>query len=262
MNSKIILMDRVRMIPFHLIRHGCLFLFSFLVILLPASPAAGQEQFVWREDFDSLDAWQPLTFPKIERHTQYTVTNLAGHTVLQAVADASASGRVYTNAFNPYETPVLRWRWRVENVLANGNATRKDGDDYPLRVYVLFDYDPAKASFGMRTKYALAKALYGETPPHASLNYIWANREHGRRILPSPYTDRSQMVILRAGPAQTAQWVEEEVNILEDYRAAFGEDPPRSARLAVMSDADNTAGTAVAFCDFIERAPQPRQEEP
>jgi len=179
------------------------------------------------------------------------VTNLAGRTILKAVADASASGLVYTNAFNPYETPVLRWRWRVENVLTNGNATRKDGDDYPLRVYVLFDYDPSLASFGMRAKYAIARRVHGEYPPHASLNYIWANREHGRRILPSPYTDRSQMVILRAGPTQAAQWVEEEVNILDDYRAAFGEEPPRAARLAIMSDADNTGGNAVGFLDWI-----------
>jgi hypothetical protein len=45
----------------------------------------------------------------------------------------------------------------------------------------------------------------------------------------------------------------ESVNIHKDYRAAFGEDPPKEARLAIMSDADNTGESAVGFVDFIER---------
>ena len=217
-------------------------------LLLPALWAAAE----MREEFDTLEAWKPLTFPKIGKQTLYSIQTLENRSVLKAEAVASASGLIMNEPFNPYETPLLRWRWRVENVLQKGDATRKDGDDYPLRVYVLFTYDPEKASFGMRAKYGLAKTLYGETPPHASLNYIWANRPYPKRILSSPYTDRSQLIVLRAGEAEIGQWREEEVNILDDYRAAFGEDPPREARLAVMSDADNTGGSATAFLDFIE----------
>lgn len=221
---------------------------AFFLCLLTAGLAAGQ-----REEFDSLEAWKPLTFPNIGNHSQYSIQTLENRSVLKAEANASASALVMSEPFNPYETPVLRWRWRVENVLKKGDATRKEGDDYPLRVYVLFTYDPEKASFGMRAKYTLAKTLYGETPPHAALNYIWANRTHQKRILPSPYTDRSQLVVLRAGDAQAGQWVEEEVNILADYRAAFGEDPPKEARLAVMSDADNTGESAVGFLDYVDQ---------
>ncbi|MDK2857142.1 MAG: hypothetical protein PWQ89_261 [Verrucomicrobiota bacterium] len=201
--------------------HRCLFLFSFLVLLLTTALADAE----MREAFDTLEAWNPRTL---------------------------ASGLIMNEPFNPYETPLPSWRWRVENVLQKGDATRKAGDDYPLRVYVLFTYDPEKASFGMRAKVAVAKALYGETPPHASLNYLWANRTHKKRILPSPYTDRSQLIVLRTGEAEAGQWVEEEANILDDYRTAFDEDPPDEARLAVMSDADNTGGSATAFLDFIE----------
>ena len=222
------------------------------VLLLTAGLATGQNGAVWREDFDALDAWEPLSFPKIEKQTRYSIETLADRTVLKAEAKASASGLVLREPFNPYETPLLHWRWRVENVLENGNATRKEGDDYPLRVYVLFSYDPEKASFGMRAKYALVKKLHGEYPPHASLNYIWANRPHEKRILPSPYTDRSQLVILREGENDAKKWVEETVHIIDDYRAAFGEDPPNEARLAIMSDADNTGESVVAWLDYIE----------
>jgi len=45
---------------------------------------------------------------------------------------------------------------------------------------------------------------------------------------------------------------EESVKVLEDYRRAFGKDPPATAGLAVMSDTDNAGGSAVAYLDFIE----------
>lgn len=104
----------------------------------------------------------------------------------------------------------------------------------------------------MRTKYALARALYGEYPPHAVLNYIWANREHGQRILVSPYTDRSRLVVMEAGSSRAKTWIEETVNIIKDYHTAFGESPPDSASLAIMSDADNTGESGVGFISFIE----------
>jgi hypothetical protein len=228
---------------------------AWLVLALTVSlqtVAVNADHALFREDFATLDGWEALTFPKIGKHTEYSIQTVDGQSVLKAEANASASGLVMNRPFNPYETPVLRWRWRVDNVLEKGDATRKDGDDFPLRVYVLFAYDPARASFGLRAQYGLARRLYGEYPPHASLNYIWANRSHESRILPSPYTDRSQLVVLRFGASETGKWVEEEVRILDDYRAAFGADPPRVARLAVMGDADNTGGRTVGYLDWIE----------
>lgn len=236
---------------------GKLLMVLAVVLFVPAVYAGGgSEGEAFRDDFANQDAWKPLTFPKIERDSRYSIITNDGNSVLKAEADDSASGLVSKEPFDPYQNPILRWRWRVENVLKKGNAERKDGDDYPLRVYVLFEYDPERASFGMRMKYALAKRFHGEYPPHAALNYIWANRRHKQRILPSPYTERSQLVILRAGRADTGEWLEEEVNILRDYRAAFDEDPPRTARLAIMSDADNSGEKALGFVDFIELGPE------
>ncbi len=121
-----------------------------------------------------------------------------------------------------------------------------------IRIYVLFAYDPDMAGWRMRTRYGLVRRIYGEYPPHASLNYIWANRRHSRRILPSPYTERSQLIVLREGRRQVGEWVAEEVDIVADYREAFGEFPPREARLAFMSDADNTGESAVGYIEYIE----------
>jgi len=232
--------------------HPRLVLLVLVALLCAFSAFAEEARVVLREDFDTLDAWRPLVFGKIGRHTRYDVVEEGTNRVLRAEAQASASGLTHTNTFDVTSSPVLTWRWKAEAVFAEGDARRKDGDDYPIRVYVVFKYDPQHADFGTRAMYGLARKRYGAYPPHSSLNYIWANRQQEQRILSSPYTDRSKMIILRAGTNDVGQWVEERVNILDDYRTAFGEDPPSEASLAVMSDSDNTGEAVVSYVDALE----------
>lgn len=213
------------------------------------APAAAQG---FREDFETLADWKPLTFPKIPRHSAYAAGGEGADRYLVATADASASAMVSVRTFNIYQTPVIRWRWKVSNVYAKGDEKRKSGDDYPLRIYVMFRYDPEKAGALEKIQYGAAKLIYGDYPPHSSLNYIWANKTYPERILPNPYTAKAQMILLQKGPARAGQWVEETVNALEDYRKAFGADPPATAALAIMSDADNTGEKATGFVDYIE----------
>jgi len=129
---------------------------------------------------------------------------------------------VHTSRFAVHQFPHIRWRWKIQRPLTKGDARTRAGDDYPIRVYVIFEYDPERAGLGERIQYGAAKAIYGEYPPHSSLNYIWANREHAAPILPNAYTDRARMFPLQHGGAKAGQWVEEQRNILVDYRRAFG----------------------------------------
>lgn len=224
-----------------------------LMQLLMAFPLAAQStDSGFREEFESLANWKPLTFPKIPRHSTYSILNEGGKNVLVAQADRSASGIVYTRSINIYRTPVVKWRWQVSNTYQKGDEKKKSGDDYPLRVYVVFKYDPEKAGAWEQAQYKTLKLFYGEYPPHSSLNYIWANKKYPERILPNPYTAKTQMILLQKGPEWVGQWIEEKVNALEDYRKAFGVDPPVEARLAIMSDADNTGEKATGYVDYIE----------
>jgi hypothetical protein len=217
---------------------------------------AAEGDVLFREEFTSLEAWRPLTFPKIERHSTYAVASNDEKSEfwLRAESDRSASGIVWKRQFDVYAHPRLRWRWRVENTYVKGDATRKSGDDYPLRLYVMFQYDPSTASAGKRFKYGFAKAAYGEYPPDSGLNYVWESRENPAEFVVSPYTDAVVMFLKEKGPARAGQWVEEEADVLADYRKAFGKDPPRSASLAVMNDSDNTGEKGVSFIDWIEVA--------
>ncbi|MFO7569855.1 MAG: DUF3047 domain-containing protein [Smithellaceae bacterium] len=206
----------------------------------------------FREDFETLSDWKPLTFPKIPRHSVYRIKKEEEKSILVAKANASASGLINTRSFNIYKTPIIQWRWKVSNIYAAGDEKKKSGDDYPLRIYVVFKYNPDKAGVFEKAQYAAAKLIYGEYPPHSSLNYIWANKKYPEKILPNPFTAKAQMILLQKGPDRTGQWMDERVNALEDYRTAFGSDPPIEASIAIMSDADNTGEKATGFVDFIE----------
>src|SRR5574341_1820242 len=229
--------------------------FAVLSLFVLASLAMAQDRTVlFRDNFDSLDNWKPFTFPspKIRKHSVYTIETNGGESFLRAESNDSASAIIYKEAFNAVEYPRARWRWKVSNIYQKGDARAKAGDDYPIRIYVMFEYDPAKASFGESILYGLAKARFGAYPPHSRLTYVWANREEKDRVISSPYTDRVKIVLLRMGPKEAGTWQDEDVDILEDYRKAFGADPPARAHIGIMNDSDNTGESSVSWVDFIE----------
>jgi hypothetical protein len=223
-----------------------------LIVITAFFAAAAEKQILFREDFRSLANWEHLFFPKITKHSTYTIENTGKHTLLKAESRASASAIVYKKMFNVYEYSRARWRWKVDNVHTKGNPRDKSGDDYPIRVYVMFQYNPQQADFTEKVSYGIAKTLYGKYPPHSTINYVWTGHEIPERIITSPYTDKAKMIIMEQGRNKVGEWVEETVNILEDYKNAFGKDPPATAGIAIMSDSDNTGESAVSYIEYIE----------
>ncbi|MFO7667925.1 MAG: DUF3047 domain-containing protein [Desulfobacterales bacterium] len=224
---------------------------AFLGILLCGSPSPsfGGEQVLLSEEFHNLDNWEPFYFQKIKSHSTYTIID---GDVLKAESRASASALIYKRQFNVYDYQMLEWRWKIENIYLKGNARKKIGDDYPLRLYVMFKYDPAKAGILKKLKYETAKALYGKYPPYSTLNYIWANKLHLDKILTNPYADEAKMIPVEQGTQKLNTWMVEQANIVEDYRRAFGEEPPAVASLAIMNDSDNTGESSISYLDYIK----------
>ena len=192
------------------------------------------------------DGWKPLTFKKVERHTQYEVVKDGSMVVVKAVSEASASGLTKEVMIDPQEYPIVRWRWKVENLLQKSNVTRKDGDDYPARLYITFAYEPDKVSFGRKLKYKAGQALFGDIPIGA-LNYIWDGKSPIGTIIDNAFTDFAKMIVVQSGAQRIGSWVEEERNVYQDYKLAFGEEPPAINGVAIMSDTDNTKERAVAY---------------
>ena len=222
------------------------------LLFFPCFASSFGEEVLFREEFEDLQNWEGYYFDKIPGHTLYSIEKEGELSILAVRAKASASGIIFNEVFDVYKYPILEWRWMAMNVLEKGDARNKKADDYPLRIYVVFRYDPDRAPAGMRLKYNLAKRLKGEFPPHAGLNYIWANRAHDQRFIPNTYTSSSMMIVMDEGERNTGTWRTHRVSILEDYREAFGEDPPAEAALVVMGDSDNTGEETLGYIDYLE----------
>jgi hypothetical protein len=191
--------------------------------------------------------WKPLIFKKIERHTTYTLDKDGDTVIIKAVAEASASGLTREMKIDPKEYPIIQWRWKVNNVLKKGDVHRKEGDDYPARIYITFQYDPSKLGLFEKAKYEMIRLLYGQYPPLAAINYIWESNAPKGTMVPNPYTDRVMMIVVESGETRLKQWVSEERNIYDDYKQAFGHEPPMISGVAIMTDTDNTNESATAY---------------
>jgi hypothetical protein len=148
---------------------------------------------------------------------------------------------------DPQRFPILAWRWKIENTLPKGDVTRKAGDDYPARIYVVFTRDTSTLGLLDRIKYGAAKALHGEFPPTGVLNYIWASNAPIGMQVDSPYAPRDKMIVVESGAEAINQWRTVERNVVEDYRMAFGEMVPPISAIAIMTDTDDTGESAVAY---------------
>ncbi len=191
--------------------------------------------------------WTPLTFKNIQKHTEYSLVKENGQVVVKAQSNAAASGLIRKIKINPAEYPMITWRWKVANILSKGDVTQKSGDDYPARLYITFQYDPAGLSFAEKIKYEAAKLFYGEYPPSGAINYIWASKAPTGTMVPNPYADRAMMIVVQSGPAKLNTWVSEQRNLAEDYQKAFGTKPPMITGVALMTDTDNTQESATAY---------------
>ena len=196
---------------------------------------------------DLPEGWKPLSFRNIEKSTQYRLVKDGNTVVVKAVSAASASGLIREIKIDPKEFPILQWRWKVGNILKKGNVKTREGDDYPARIYIAFEYDQKKLNFFEKTKYNTYRILYGQYPPLRAINYIWESTAPKGTTVPNPYASRVLMIVVESGPEKINQWVNEERNVLEDYRKAFGEDPPPISGVALMTDTDNTGESATAY---------------
>jgi len=203
--------------------------------------------------------WKPLTFKKIERHTVYSLVKDGDTVVVKAVAESSASGIVREIKIDPKEFPVVQWRWKVVNILKKGDVRRKEGDDYPARIYVTFEYDSSRLGFFEKAKYEAVRLLYGQYPPIGAINYIWESKSPRGMMIPNPYTNRVIMIVVESGEMRLNQWVSEERNIHEDYKKAFSQEPPMISGIAIMTDTDNTGESATAYYgDIIFKKTKPQ----
>lgn len=203
---------------------------------------------------DLPEEWEEMTFRGL-KPTRYNLVKMEDRVVVRASSEQSSSGMIFRQEVDLAEFPVIEWTWKVENVMERGDVYSKDGDDYPARIYVIFDYDLSNLKWTTRNMIRLLRRFYGEVPARA-INYIYANHAETGTVVANPYTDLVKMIVVDSGEDHLGEWRTYRRNIYEDYIAIYGEEPPPVGGLAIMTDSDDTGESAVAYfgdiCFFRE----------
>jgi len=189
---------------------------------------------VSRFDSAGLAGWERKSF---RGETEYSLVRDGESTVLMGHSRATASGIYRKVTIDPLQYRYLRWKWKVKEPLGNGLEKTKAGDDYSARMYVVFP-----GFFFWQTK---------------AINYVWAGRLPREESFPNPYTGNAMMVVVESGADKAGTWVTEQRDILADYRRLFGGEPRKLGAIAIMTDSDNTGGSATAWYSDITLSSTP-----
>lgn len=208
----------------------------------PGGPSATPVQWVGRFD-TGLSPWtQVVVDPKLASN-RFAARVWDGVPAVEVVSDASMSLLARAVDVDLERTPVLCWAWRIDRVLSTADLTTRAGDDYAARLYVALRIPPQRQSLALRTKLRLARAVWGDAIPDASLNYVWDNRHPVGTEVANAYTDRAMMIVKRSGAADAGSWVWERQHVGRDVRRVWGEDA-RLVQIAITADTDNTRESA------------------
>ena len=194
--------------------------------LLTTPDSASAAECVAIEDFargkvgEFPPEWKPR---KDEGRSVYSVREEGGLRYLHAASRGLGiqAGREVAWSLGTY--PILAWSWRPIEFPRNSDERKSRTNDSAVSVYAVFPSSPVSVK---------------------SLKYIWS------RVVPvgthlTSSAGNTQVRVLRSGIEKAGQWVEEQVNVREDYQKYFGDsDVPKPAGIAVLSDSDDTKSSA------------------
>ena len=198
---------------------------GFAFLLIGAVPAlAGVDRTL------SDQGWKELTF---RGRTPDGFKNGAEGAISVESAD-SVSVLYHPIEVDLKATPILTWTWCAKGSVPATDITRKGGDDRALAVYVGFKPGPDEDQGFLD----FVKGLGGNVPSTV-LTYVRGATNPTGRWLDNPYTPGSGFYrVLESRP--TGACITEQVDVVADYRAAFGRPVPEPMQLAVSSDTDDT----------------------
>ena len=207
---------------------------ALLLSLLPGLPPllsiapdpASAAECIVLEDFargkvgEFPPGWKPR---KDEGRSVYSIREEGGRRFLHAAARGLGIQAGREVAWDLEAYPVLAWAWRPVELPKGSDERTSRTNDSALSVYAVFP---------------------GSAVSVKSVKYVWS------RVVPvgthlTSSAGNTQVRVLRSGTEKTGQWVEERVDVREDYPTYFGVDrAPRPAGIAVLTDSDDTRSSA------------------
>jgi len=162
----------------------------------------------------------------------YKIASENSNNFVHAVSKNAATALYKRIRFDARKTPIISWRWKVDQFPKKQGLGSAEDDDYAARVYVIF--------------------ISWFFPSSKCIEYIFDDETKEGTILDNPYSRNIKLYVIRSGREKNGRWFREERNIYEDYLEAFGEKPVlKIGAVAFMVDSDNTKSYAEASFDDL-----------
>ena len=209
----------------------------------------------WREEFSKLKKEDGNNLPanwKLDGKkfmvpmTTFRVEDAPGKSTygrVLAVDSRRSSGALITMpGVDLKKYPILRWRWRVKK-LPPGADGRTDKDDQAVGIYF--------GAGGALSRKTIAYRWETLTPVGTE-----GTARYGGGIVKVNYQ------CLRNQDSPRDEWIEEERNVAEDFRKAYGYLPEADQYvISVSGNSQYTKSDALAEIDYLELADKPRNPQ-
>lgn len=151
------------------------------------------------------------------------------HQAIQLRTESSSFALEKSVTVDLRQTPYLEWEWKVSVPPAEGNFSSSDTDDQAAQLLVVFS----------KTFFARRKVISYIWDPTAPIGTIGAAA--------GPIYLNVKAIVVESGAGQIGNWLIEKRNVLEDYRALFGEIPDRAVAIRMQINSQHTHAVAEAF---------------
>lgn len=179
------------------------------------------------------DAWEEREFGT---RTEFQRMTIDGVNAIRATGRRSASGLYRAVEYRPLDHPVLQWDWRVDRLQSGADLRWKETEDFGAAIFLIFGQGQPMS------------------PKDVALAYVWtSNRLSAGSIVRSPHhPDNMRSIVVESGESRLGQWVREERNVIEDFRRAYGREPPALVRvIALFTDNDQTGQPVESYYGAI-----------
>ena len=196
-----------------------------ILLLFTFTQAAANSHRLHIGNFSSndLEGWEEKSF---SGNTKYNLLKEQDKTVLLAESNNAASALYRKTKIDLTKTPYLNWSWKKLSTLNPGDESKKQGDDFVARVYVVKN----GGLFLWKTK---------------ALSYVWSFSHKKNEYWNNPYTgDKAKMIAVRDKHDAEDGWFSEKRNLLNDFKQYFNIDITEIDGIAIMTDTDNSNGKA------------------
>lgn len=130
--------------------------------------------------------------------------------------------------------PRLAWEWRAEKLPEGASEASSKTNDSGAAVYVTFGTDWLGRPKSIKYTYSSTLAV-GKTAKYGPL----------------------RVIVVSSGRDGLGQWKRIERDVVADYRAVFGEDPPdEPISITLWSDSDDTGSVSDVYFDNLALLPR------